>query len=197
MVFGQKLIIGLTMSVFGSLLSLTGYISAKGGNCSGALSFIEQPEFSPAGDPPLHGFDSRHPCAAWPCGDARLARPWSPPAKGRRMNTPRSIKRLGTSLLIGGQAVAATLRGRINRGELFEQMLGGRPRQPADRADHLGGRRLGVQHSGGRRTHPPGGGINGGGHPGDRPGTGDCAPAHLLPAGRQGGHRLLRPSWAR
>ena len=39
------------------------------------------------------------------------------------MNTPRSIKRLGTSLLIGGQAVAATLRGRINRGELFEQML--------------------------------------------------------------------------
>ena len=44
MVFGQKLIIGLTMSVFGSLLSLTGYISAKGGNCSGALSFIEQPD---------------------------------------------------------------------------------------------------------------------------------------------------------
>ena len=33
-----------TMSVFGSLLSLTGYISAKGGNCSGALSFIEQPD---------------------------------------------------------------------------------------------------------------------------------------------------------
>ena len=31
------------------------------------------------------------------------------------MNTPRSIKRLGTSLLIGGQAVAATLRGRINK----------------------------------------------------------------------------------
>ena len=28
MVFAQKLIIGLTMSVFGSLLSLTGYISA-------------------------------------------------------------------------------------------------------------------------------------------------------------------------
>ena len=39
------------------------------------------------------------------------------------MNTPRSIKRLGTSLLIGGQAVAATLRGRIDRGELFEQLL--------------------------------------------------------------------------
>jgi len=39
------------------------------------------------------------------------------------MNTPRSIKRLGASLLIGGQAVAATLRGRIDRGELFEQLL--------------------------------------------------------------------------
>ena len=44
MVFGQKLIIGLTMSVFGSLLSFTGYISATGGNCSGALSFIQQPD---------------------------------------------------------------------------------------------------------------------------------------------------------
>ena len=43
------------------------------------------------------------------------------------MNTPRSIKRLGASLLIGGQAVAATLRGRIDRGELFEQMLDAGP----------------------------------------------------------------------
>ena len=43
MVFGQKLIIGLTMSVFGTLLSFTGYISGDGGDCSGALSFIEQP----------------------------------------------------------------------------------------------------------------------------------------------------------
>jgi len=43
MVFGQKLIIGLTMSVFGSLLSLTGYISNQG-DCSGALSFIAQPD---------------------------------------------------------------------------------------------------------------------------------------------------------
>ena len=42
MVFGQKLIIGLTMSVFGSLLSLTGYISSQG-DCNGALSFVEQP----------------------------------------------------------------------------------------------------------------------------------------------------------
>ena len=41
MVFGQKLIIGLSMSVFGALLSLTGYISSEA--CSGALSFIEQP----------------------------------------------------------------------------------------------------------------------------------------------------------
>jgi len=41
MVFGQKLIIGLSMSVFGGLLSLTGYISSQ--TCRGALSFIEQP----------------------------------------------------------------------------------------------------------------------------------------------------------
>ena len=39
------------------------------------------------------------------------------------MNTPRSIKRLGSSLMIGGQAVTATLRGRINRGELVDQLL--------------------------------------------------------------------------
>ena len=43
MVLGQKLVIGLTMSMFGSLLSVTGYISNQG-ECSGALSFIEQPE---------------------------------------------------------------------------------------------------------------------------------------------------------
>ena len=41
MILGQKLIIGLSMSVFGSLLSLTGYLSSH--SCSGALSFIEQP----------------------------------------------------------------------------------------------------------------------------------------------------------
>lgn len=41
MVFGQKLIIGLSMAVFGSLLSLTGYISSS--SCDGALSFIAQP----------------------------------------------------------------------------------------------------------------------------------------------------------
>ena len=39
------------------------------------------------------------------------------------MNTPRSLKRLGASLLIGGQAVAATLRGRINSVELTDQLL--------------------------------------------------------------------------
>ncbi len=43
MVLSQKLVIGLTMSVFGSLLSLTGYISGQEGDCSGALSFIQQP----------------------------------------------------------------------------------------------------------------------------------------------------------
>ena len=42
MVLGQKLIIGLSMSVFGGLLSLTGYISSQ--TCDGALNFIEQPD---------------------------------------------------------------------------------------------------------------------------------------------------------
>jgi GPH family glycoside/pentoside/hexuronide:cation symporter len=42
MVFGQKLVIGLSMSVFGVLLSLTGYISTT--SCDGALNFIEQPD---------------------------------------------------------------------------------------------------------------------------------------------------------
>ena len=39
------------------------------------------------------------------------------------MTSPRWLKRLGTSLLIGGQAIAATLRGRINRVELFDQLM--------------------------------------------------------------------------
>ena len=42
MVFSQKLIIGLSMQLFGVLLSLSGYISAS--QCSGALSYIAQPE---------------------------------------------------------------------------------------------------------------------------------------------------------
>ena len=42
MMLGQKLIIGLSMSVFGGLLSLTGYISSQ--TCDGALNFIEQPD---------------------------------------------------------------------------------------------------------------------------------------------------------
>ena len=42
MVFGQKLIIGLSMSVFGTLLQLTGYISTKAAD--GALSSVQQPE---------------------------------------------------------------------------------------------------------------------------------------------------------
>ena len=41
MVFSQKLIIGFSMQLFGALLSLSGYISAS--QCSGALSYIEQP----------------------------------------------------------------------------------------------------------------------------------------------------------
>ena len=41
MVLGQKLIIGVSMSVFGGLLSLTGYISSA--SCEGAMNFIEQP----------------------------------------------------------------------------------------------------------------------------------------------------------
>ena len=39
------------------------------------------------------------------------------------MKSPRWLNRLGTSLLIGGQAIAATLRGRINRVELFDQLM--------------------------------------------------------------------------
>ncbi len=39
------------------------------------------------------------------------------------MKNPRWLKRLGSSLIIGGQAVAATARGRINRGDLFDQLL--------------------------------------------------------------------------
>jgi len=42
MVFGQKLVIGVSMSVFGVLLSLTGYISSE--ICDGPLSFVEQPQ---------------------------------------------------------------------------------------------------------------------------------------------------------
>ena len=41
MVLGQKLIIGVSMSVFGALLSLTGYISSE--SCDGAMDFIAQP----------------------------------------------------------------------------------------------------------------------------------------------------------
>ena len=39
------------------------------------------------------------------------------------MNTPRCIKRLGDSLLIGGQAVSATANGQINKTDLSEQLL--------------------------------------------------------------------------
>ena len=39
------------------------------------------------------------------------------------MNPPRWLKRLGSSLIIGGQAVAATARGRIDRIDLSDQLL--------------------------------------------------------------------------
>ena len=39
------------------------------------------------------------------------------------MTSPRWLKRLGASLLIGGQAVTATLRGRINTVDLQDQLM--------------------------------------------------------------------------
>ena len=39
------------------------------------------------------------------------------------MNTPRWLKRLGASCLIGGQAVAATLKGRSNTVDLQDQLM--------------------------------------------------------------------------
>ena len=39
------------------------------------------------------------------------------------MTTPRWLKRLGSSLIIGGQAVAATAKGRINKVDLFDQLM--------------------------------------------------------------------------
>ena len=39
------------------------------------------------------------------------------------MNTPRSLRRLGSSLLIGGQAITATMRGRINTVDLSDQLM--------------------------------------------------------------------------
>ena len=39
------------------------------------------------------------------------------------MNTPRWLRRLGSSLIIGGQAVAATAKGQINKIDLSDQLL--------------------------------------------------------------------------
>ncbi len=39
------------------------------------------------------------------------------------MNSPRWLKRLGSSLIIGGQSVAAIARGRIDRVDLLDQLL--------------------------------------------------------------------------
>ena len=38
------------------------------------------------------------------------------------MKSPRWLNRLGSSLLIGGQAVSATTKGRINTIDLFDQL---------------------------------------------------------------------------
>ncbi len=39
------------------------------------------------------------------------------------MNSPRWLKRLGSSLLIGGQAITATVKGRINSIDLSDQLM--------------------------------------------------------------------------
>ncbi len=39
------------------------------------------------------------------------------------MNTPRWLRRLGSSLIIGGQAIASTARGKINKNDLSDQLL--------------------------------------------------------------------------
>ena len=39
------------------------------------------------------------------------------------MNLPRWIKRLGASLLIGGQAITSTVKGRINKSDLSDQLM--------------------------------------------------------------------------
>ena len=39
------------------------------------------------------------------------------------MNSPRWIKRFGASLLIGGQAITSTVKGRINKSDLTDQLM--------------------------------------------------------------------------
>ena len=39
------------------------------------------------------------------------------------MNSPRWIKRFGASLLIGGQAITSTFKGRINKSDLIDQLM--------------------------------------------------------------------------
>ena len=39
------------------------------------------------------------------------------------MKTPRWLRRLGSSLIIGGQAVNSTAKGQINKNDLFEQLM--------------------------------------------------------------------------
>ena len=86
------------------------------------------------------------------------------------MTSPRWLKRLGTSLLIGGQAIAATLRGRINRVELFDQLMEAGPGSVLIVLiiSVAAGSVFNIQ--GGRGTHPHGGRLHRGRHPGDRSG---------------------------
>ena len=39
------------------------------------------------------------------------------------MNSTRWIKRFGASLLIGGQAITSTFKGRINKSDLIDQLM--------------------------------------------------------------------------
>ncbi len=39
------------------------------------------------------------------------------------MNSPRWLKRLGSSFFIGGQAVSSTVKGQINHADLFDQLM--------------------------------------------------------------------------
>ena len=43
------------------------------------------------------------------------------------MNTPRWLKRLGSSALIGGQAITSTANGKINKADLFDQLMDAGP----------------------------------------------------------------------
>lgn len=52
-----------------------------------------------------------------------VAAPAPPPNDRPLVRPPRYLQRLGSSVLIGGQAISALAKGRINLNDLFEQML--------------------------------------------------------------------------